>query len=893
MRLSNERGVALIATMLLLAMMGALLVGFMALVTADQRSSRATRDQTQAYAAAHAGLEKLTSDLGDLFATNYAPSCTAINGLVASTRLPTLPNVSFEAPGGGSGYSINYTCVSNRPQSESTPRTITAGPYQGFQGLVTPYDILVTARTDSGAEVRMRRQMQTVAIPVFQFGIFSENDLSFFAGPNFNFGGRVHTNSNLFLAEGNGNTLTLADRVTVFGEVVRRNLSNGWLTQGNNYDGTVRVATSATQTTVMGFDKGSWGAAMPQLPGPPTGEWLEPWNDPAWTTFSVSTTHGYMRNGRTGARRLELPLVQMGARPIDLVRRPRTGSNEDTANAAVFGQRYYSMASLRVLLSDRPEDLTDLPGVTATAPVNLADLTASGYVVDGDHPPVAKVPAAVYSPAAQNYLASAGSALVTGYLKIEVQRSAGVWEDVTLDILNRGIAGRNLSTGVLNTPGTGCAEPNTNAIIRLQRLRDNPDLRNPGAGTPAAPAEAKGSSPCGNGSQRAGDYWPNVLYDAREGLARDNSSLLTERRHFLGGLMHYIELDVRNLSLWMAAQGPNIMSDTGYVLYFSDRRGNWHDPADDNRETGEYGFEDVVNPTLTNGFPGNGLYSNPPARDSGSTPDEGEDFNGDGALQTYGAVPVQTFTAPLDGAARPWTALNWNYSGAGSVYDGTKPIAGRVNPPVFFRRALKLVNGGLGNIIAPGLTITSENPVYVQGNYNASSAGFGNNDNHRACAIIADAVTLLSNEWNDINSFLSAHDPAGGHPGSGPTSPGRRATGNAWYRVAVVSGKGLSFRRPSSFTTYQDFGTDGGAHNFLRYIEEWSSSLNYRGSIVSFFTSRQAVGTYKCCENVYGPPTRGYNFDTDFLTPALLPPRTPMFRDVNILTFRQILRPTQ
>ena len=46
--------------------------------------------------------------------------------------------------------------------------------------------------------------MQTVAIPVFQFGIFSENDLSFFAGPDFTFGGRVHTNQNLFLAQDDG-----------------------------------------------------------------------------------------------------------------------------------------------------------------------------------------------------------------------------------------------------------------------------------------------------------------------------------------------------------------------------------------------------------------------------------------------------------------------------------------------------------------------------------------------------------------------------------------------------------------------------------------------------------------------------------------------------------------
>jgi len=60
-----------------------------------------------------------------------------------------------------------------------------------------------------------------------------------------------------------------------------------------------------------------------------------------------------------------------------------------------------------------------------------------------------------------------------------------------------------------------------------------------------------------------------------------------------------------------------------------------------------------------------------------------------------------------------------------------------------------------------------------------------------------------------------------------------------------------------------------------------------------FFRSRQGVGIYKCCNIVYSPPTRGYNFDVEFLTPSLLPPRTPMFRDVNTLTFRQVLRPTQ
>ena len=219
----------------------------------------------------------------------------------------------------------------------------------------------------------------------------------------------------------------------------------------------------------------------------------------------------------------------------------------------------------------------------------------------------------------------------------------------------------------------------------------------------------------------------------------------------------------------------------------------------------------------------------------------------------------------------------------------------RVNPPCSFRRALKIVNGGCttGTLRLPnlsqGLSVVAENPAYVQGNYNAPDAAgtnFGTTPgtDHVSAAVVADAVTLLSNGFNDIGTFAAPHD----------VNNAARAATTTWYRMAVISGKGLNFPRPTSNTAndHTDFGTDGGAHNFLRYIEDWGGqTLNYRGSIVSFYLNRQAVGTYKCCDVVYSPPSRGYKFDTDFLTPSLLPPRTPMFRDVNTLTFRQLLRP--
>ena len=234
----NDSGIALISALLILMLTSALLVGFVALVTTDQRAGFATRDQTVAYSAAHAGLEQLTSDLGGLFATELRADRRA------DQRPGDQPAEPARRPVSVAGWLIGYTIAFNpdasgNPMSEATPRTISSGPFQGFLGLITPYTITVTARTSAGGEVRTRREMQTVAIPVFQFGMFSENDLSFFPGPDFNFGGRVHSNTNVFLAA-DGGTLSLSDRVTVVGEAIRTNLSNGYPTS-TNYATTVRI----------------------------------------------------------------------------------------------------------------------------------------------------------------------------------------------------------------------------------------------------------------------------------------------------------------------------------------------------------------------------------------------------------------------------------------------------------------------------------------------------------------------------------------------------------------------------------------------------------------------------------------------------------------------------
>jgi hypothetical protein len=872
----GQQGMALITTIMVLMLCSALMVGFTAAIISDNRVSSVNNDQTQAYAAAHAGLEKLTSDLAGLFSVDFSPSAAQVSALTSTGSQPTVPGFAYVAPDGTSGYTVTFTADASGNPAPADPlgTTISHGPYQGFKGIITPYDVTVTARSNPGAEVRMRRTLQTIAVPVFQFGMFSETDLAFHAGDDFTFGGRVHTNGNLYLAQGDASTLTISDRVTAVGEVIRTHLPNGLAAATNGYNGTVNMIKAPNSFRGLLTTEGSLVNTIGSAA-----------NEPKWTQTSVGTYNGYIRNGTTGARRLDLPLVSQGAVPIDLVRRPAV--NENLAAPLVYGQRYYQLASLRIMLSDAAADITALPGsVIATPPVDLS-LAGTGYVTGVaplTRPPLALSggTAAAGTTLANMYHSNAGVPLLNGFIKIEMQRQSGVWEDVTDDILTQGIAGRNLAdpnsiasyAARWNTSSNTCLEPNPNAIIRLERVRDVP------LGATLLTTAAGIASSCGytvvagvitGVTQNAVDYWPNSLYDPREGHTRDG---LAGTDLVLGGIMEYVELDANNLRRWLAGQigarGTNAKNDNGFVVYFSDRRNNRNGTAAAPiAETGEYGYEDVINPATAAGPP-NGVL------------DTGEDLNGNGLLDVYGAIPRNIpagATAPLIAGALPTTALTDANAGVAPL----KQVVARANRQLFFRRALKIINGGLGNLPAPGLTIASENPVYLQGDYNATAASVVAEPNI-ASAIIADSVTLLSNAWNDNKSFMSPTAAAGGRDAS--------TTG---YRAAFVTGKTLPFPKPGFASA--SFGSDGGAHNFLRQLENWNIGgvvQRYRGSLVSFYTSRQAVGTFKCClGDTYVRGTREWAFDADFLVPSQLPPATPMFRDINTLTFRQLLRPTQ
>jgi PilX N-terminal len=959
-RAEKENGIALVTVLLVLILISALVAGMSWMVMTDQRLGGNNQDREKAFYGAEAGMEKLTTDVGNIFASKGSLSAADI---VAVTAAPpgTLPGITYLNALGASTYQITCPPVSPCVPTATNAQILAPSPYSGMWGLITPFTMTVAAQTSSGAEVKLQRQVQAVAIPVFQFGIFCNNDCAFFNGPPFDFGGRVHTNGNLWLSPNSG-PLFLADRVTVSGEVIRTNLENGWpgggatIGAGGNYSGNVSIALVPNPAALPAgppYTNAQWrelALTESSVPGPNIFGGVNPPPDTAVWTGTVLPAYAGMLQNHVATLNLASSTLGGITQPIALIERPTKG--EAAANPAEFNQRLFSQASLRILVDDYPAgspgpgapaacngaEMLSLDTVTPTVPIDLATLAYNGapppaeawYTAGGPvYPlPLSNAGAADYvgytgtAGVSDGYWQTNGTPIITGCIKIEYQTVGNVWTDVTQEILELGLTGRNIypetNVGAVNQllllPNTGtvagaenatcggatsASEPTPNAVIRLARLRDNPSTAYP----PTSNACVVTTS--------GYDYWPMVIYDTREAISRDNALPdpgtdpddgpgITNRPPITTqGVVNYVELDVSNLSRWftgaIGASGAGANNVGGYAIYFSDRRGNQKDPVT-NLKTGSFGFNDVIN--LTD--PGNGCPN--------GVIDQGEDFAGDGVLRTYGGVPL----LPIDQGASPNLAihgllpalqaalgpvLSSNPNCAAAVaapspnYIYTHDQEARENPPAFFRRALKIEYGQTINLgttcygAAPnppcGLTIVSENPVYIEGEYNDGGVNNGTWAGASvASSVAADSVTLLSNQWNDVNSFIS------------PYSPGSRGGVSTSYRVAIIAGKGIPFPQPAN--TPLDYGTDGGVHNFLRYLEGWGGTLWYNGSLVSFYFNAQAIGPYKCCTTVYTPPNRQYTFDQNFtLGPQWLPPRTPTLRAINTIGFTQEVMPTQ
>lgn len=1006
----DSRGFTLIAALLITVLLSGVAVGLMYMVTNEARMGGNDLAGNMAYYNAEAGIENLTSQLSQLYQSAQSPNAASLCALVTPGTEINPSQVS-----GSNITNVNYvenltwpnaagvtTCPTTNPTGNWD--IVGSGQNQGMVATLIPFTLQVTATLNSGAgqvsaystaaatgaSVNLTRTIEVALLPAFEFGIFCEYDCDYFAGPPFNFGGRVHTNNNLFLAA-NGGPLTFTDKITAYGQIVTSQLENGTGAGAGagSYNGNIYVPTAAggcpnapgsgPAASCVALPAGSWTGGFP-----PAGT-----ANAAWTGISKSTFGGFIENGLTGASKLELPFVNSGSKvgSIDILRKPTPGDSTLLAQS-----RFYNEAQIRILLADTEGDLYpgEVRADSATQDIQLgtpfnggnayAQLSqiapGSGIAIGSDMYYATAKP----SSTTNNWTASAptgctsstvsswpnwplfGQVTVAGkqcqgaWLRVEYW-SGTAWTGITTQWLGYGF-GRgydavptnpynssaatvplctNFNAYTQTSATTPCQNQISPAILILQQLQST-------VGTASAV-----------GAGTSFNWIPINFYDAREGEPRDSRPATDTTHVSPNGIMNVVELDVGNLWLWLQGLPPYAggtgksvpitnqygNNENGYILYFADHRGMVPDayPLTTfyNGLSGMSGLNDVVNRASQPGIPDRALEpityyasATPPyspedpaikgaAVNLGNVETWGEANLGAGFGLTGAADSSEPYFIPANVTSNAIQAISYN-SGTGSpTYNVVTAEWNMVTGP---RHALRLIDGGMstggisfvpptnGNTVVNGIgfTVASEEPVYIYGNYNTGPADpfwpsentLGGSTTHSAAAVLADTVTLLSNPpiktgtsitssclgtstrlgngWTDWESFAC------------PAVAANRADNEGYYRLAIAAGKSVPFPIPTWGGVSADFGTDGGMHNFLRYLEA-RSTVNYAGSLISMYYSQYNTGTFKCCNSVYGAPTRNYFFDTLFENPANLPPGTPMFQDVVSLGYHQSFTP--
>ncbi|MDQ6651507.1 MAG: hypothetical protein M3Y84_02055, partial [Acidobacteriota bacterium] len=385
---------------------------------------------------------------------------------------------------------------------------------------------------------------------------------------------------------------------------------------------------------------------------------------------------------------------------------------------------------------------------------------------------------------------------------------------------------------------------------------------------------------------------PINVYNVREGcITGSNCDVIYER-----GITNVVEINMRNLARWLdgvydnnllastSGVSTNIANPGGFTVYVSDRRGDK--------------INSLVAPSGATLNSSNGMVDNEDIYGPNGMLDPGEDVQQKGVLVSDQAeLPNPAVLAGGYGTDLTKRALT---------------VAAWTNPSNYFRRSVRLFNGedlqiggGAGQLSATqGITVSSENLVYIWGNYNttginaAPPAGIAAlNDpaatyyylgNQVPASIVCDAFFPLSKTWSDnagamYPDVLSRRVADQNLP---------RVTAETAVRAGIIAGNNLSALSGTPDAGNNSTGEsrlNGGMHNFPRFLERWGARWNFVGSLIPLYHSTQALGQYNADSTIYNPPIRNWAFDSTFLDPNKLPPSTPQFQYVQPTAFRQLL----
>lgn len=972
---TGERGSAIVISLFVLALISVFVAIALSRSSAEAAATGNETAEGRTMYAAQGSLEMMTRNFNKKFEVNIKPTSIEFDDV----RTSPVPGLSTSVGG-------QYDFVQEVLQtSNNEPTFLVGGDFGGLLAKRDNWRLRTTATNNVGVQVQLTRNILNNLIPIFQFGIFYDDDLEFHPGPRFDFGGRVHSNGSLFLQASTG--VYFSSKVTTSNHIFSDVSKNG--SPWTNWNDEVYIKNASNAYVQLQSNMGSVLASPvngPVVTNSPTPYLPLPtaYESSSWATNRPLFDGNLLANTPL----LQLPLklnsdiTNQNLALNEVVKRGKSvgdvwNSGTHTAptvvavtnatkdDAITASERYYNKTGIRVSLADLRNKL---PGCAAATD---ASAVKCGVRLDGDtigqttgvitgargYVPRAQIGSPAYQATAVNgdrfNLGIAGREL---WIKVETvvynpASESYITEDITQDILSLGVteAAPNISSNfTIQDTNYNLNGYDSRSIIKLQRFvipgSTVPNTTGAGANNGyitsatwsgnnynyvrvGTISSSTSSNRCSNtgisftaddrgiitagaaffpggfaGDNRA--HWktasitgltglygcvvpvPINVFDTREGLYNDTTATFdpTAAGNYGSnvpwtGVMSMVDIDVFNLKRFLdgafdsymptgtpyhtatthVLRGNDIPQPTnvspkagGWVFYVSDRRGDFD-------FDGEYDMEDVFG-------------------------------NNDGTMQTGEDVNRST-------------TLQADYTSESTRYTGTvnnnfiSPDIAAVFEHKYFRRGVRLINGqtipGFYDTATPtntrGFTVASENAVYVKGNYNATGIAVvgtptlysdylprSNTSADIPASVASDAVIILSNAWLDANAFSS------------PFSLSGRTAAETHVRFAMLAGDTLTSLNGTPNQGGGDPKMNGGVHNFKRFLENWGGTrLNYSGSLINLFNSRNNNGTFKCCDKVYSPPERNWVFDATFLDINRLPPGTPYFQYAQTTGFQR------
>jgi hypothetical protein len=297
----RRAGFALESVLLLMVMFSIIILAGLSAVTTIARTSNADYRSSRATYAAEGGADDVMSQL------DAAMQDGIINGEdIAGIQEPQV-----------TGFKLDQSTETiGLPES----RTITSGPFAGLYSLNQPIDITVSARDSASNRATAILSVNAQTIPLFQFGVFYEEDLEILNGPPMTFAGWVHTNGTLYVSS---NSTTYQSNITTPDSVIWRRKNSSERLSG------VRINNAAGTPVLLDFDSRSHAGA-------------------AFVARSQQRFNGRLMSGAHGVRPLKLPLPA-DMPPVTLVMPKDAGDSEMVRNVKMAWKAdFYVTVNARV-----------------------------------------------------------------------------------------------------------------------------------------------------------------------------------------------------------------------------------------------------------------------------------------------------------------------------------------------------------------------------------------------------------------------------------------------------------------------------------------------------------------------------------------------------------------